>query len=350
MRIVLLGAPGSGKGTQAQRLIRENQMPQISTGDLLRGAVAKGSPLGLRAREAMDAGRLVDDEIVLGMIRERLAESDAAQSFILDGFPRNIKQAEALDTLLRELHKPLDIVVQMEVPYGELMRRISGRRTCSDCGRVFNVSDAASAEAAQQACSTTGAPHRLFQRPDDNEATVAQRLKVYESQTAPLIDYYRSRGLLQWVNAEGDVEEITRRVREVLARSAAPHPEQTPAADKPTSRSSDDATPKAEAGGRRKMPRRAALARRKTTARRKTAARKTAARKTAVRKTSGRRKSAIGAGAPGRRRTQARAAAASRRGGKTAGKSRASRSSPAGKSGKARASRRGRATRTLNRR
>ncbi|MBV9912298.1 MAG: adenylate kinase [Sinobacteraceae bacterium] len=234
MRIVLLGAPGSGKGTQAQRLIREYQMPQISTGDLLRAAVARGSPLGLRAREAMDAGRLVDDEIVLGMIRERLAESDAAESFILDGFPRNIRQAEALDGLLRELHKPLDVVVQMEVPYGELMRRISGRRTCSDCGRVFNVSDPSSAEAAQQPCGTTGVPHRLFQRPDDNEATVAQRLKVYESQTAPLIDYYRRQGLLRWVNAEGDVEEITRRVREVLTNPGRAQPDPAPARVKPT--------------------------------------------------------------------------------------------------------------------
>ncbi|MBV8851825.1 MAG: adenylate kinase [Sinobacteraceae bacterium] len=234
MRIVLLGAPGSGKGTQAQRLIREYQMPQISTGDLLRAAVARGSPLGLRAREAMDAGRLVDDEIVLGMIRERLAESDAAESFILDGFPRNIRQAEALDGLLRELHKPLDVVVQMEVPYGELMRRISGRRTCSDCGRVFNVSDPSSAEAARQPCGTTGVPHRLFQRPDDNEATVAQRLKVYESQTAPLIDYYRRQGLLRWVNAEGDVEEITRRVREVLTNPGRAQPDPAPATVKPT--------------------------------------------------------------------------------------------------------------------
>jgi len=309
MRIVLLGAPGSGKGTQAQRLVREYQIPQISTGDLLRAAVAKGSPLGVRAREAMDAGRLVDDEIVLGMIRERLTESDAARSFILDGFPRNLKQAEALDRLLRELHKPLDVVVQMEVPYGELMRRISGRRTCSDCGCVFNVSDPTSAGAAQQPCASTGAPHRLFQRPDDNEATVAQRLKVYESQTAPLIDYYRNQGLLQWVNAEGDVEEVTRRVREILAKTTRNLPDPTPSAAKPTS-----------------------------TARRKPPAKSGAPRK----------KSTRGRAVAGAARTRAAAKgvirARSRKAGKTAGKSArksAGKSTTSSRSGKGRAAGRG---------
>jgi adenylate kinase len=136
MRIVLLGAPGSGKGTQSQRLVQKHGIPQISTGDLLRAAVARGTSLGLRAKEAMDAGKLVDDEIVLGMIRERLAEPDAKNGFILDGFPRNIAQANALDALLTELKQPLDAVVQMDVDYGELVRRISGRRTCSECGRV----------------------------------------------------------------------------------------------------------------------------------------------------------------------------------------------------------------------
>src|SRR5665213_2002260 len=126
MRIVLLGAPGSGKGTQSQRLVKQHGIPQISTGDLLRAAVSKGSPLGLQAKEAMDAGKLVDDEIVLGMIRERLADQDVQRGFILDGFPRNLTQAHALDALLSELGQPLDAVVQMDVEYTELMRRISG--------------------------------------------------------------------------------------------------------------------------------------------------------------------------------------------------------------------------------
>ncbi len=139
MRIVLLGAPGSGKGTQSQRLIERHGIPQISTGDLLRAAVAKGTPLGLQAKKAMDQGLLVDDGIVLGMIRERLAEADAQQGFILDGFPHNLAQANALDDMLRDVGKPLDSVVLMEVPTPELARRISGRRTCADYGKVFNL-------------------------------------------------------------------------------------------------------------------------------------------------------------------------------------------------------------------
>jgi len=217
MRIVLLGAPGSGKGTQSQRLVEHYAIPQISTGDLLRAAVAKGSPLGMKAREAMDAGRLVDDEIVLGMIRERLAEPDVLGGFILDGFPRNLAQAHALDALLRELGQPLDVVVQMEVEYGELVRRISGRRTCSDCGRVFNMFNPASAAQAQgEPCPKTGAAHRLFQRPDDNEQTVTRRLEVYEKQTKPLVDFYRKQGVLRSIDAQGDVDEITRRLEAAL--------------------------------------------------------------------------------------------------------------------------------------
>ena len=139
MRIVLLGAPGSGKGTQSQRLVEQHGIPQISSGDLLRAAVANGTPLGIEAKKAMDRGLLVEDNIVLGMIRERLAEPDAQRGFILDGFPRTIDQATALNTMLSEVGKPLDAVVLMEVDPAELVRRIAGRRTCADCGRVFNL-------------------------------------------------------------------------------------------------------------------------------------------------------------------------------------------------------------------
>jgi adenylate kinase len=215
MRIVLLGAPGSGKGTQSQRLVERHGIPQVSTGDLLRAAVAKGSPLGLKAREAMDAGRLVDDDIVLGMIRERLAEPDIRGGFILDGFPRNLAQARALGVLLGEIGQPLDAVVQMEVDYDELLRRISGRRTCADCSRVVNVLTSPG-EAEREACPKTGKPHRLFQRPDDNEATVAERLKVYEEQTRPLVDYYREQGLLRTIDAEGTVAEVAQRLEAAL--------------------------------------------------------------------------------------------------------------------------------------
>jgi adenylate kinase len=216
MRIILLGAPGSGKGTQSQRLIERHPIPQVSTGDLLRAAVAKGSPLGLKAKAAMDAGQLVSDEIVLGMIRERLAEPDAARGFILDGFPRNLAQAQALDGLLGELGQPLDAVIVMEVDPVELVRRIAGRRSCRRCGRVFNVITAPPAPG--ETCPATGGPHDLFQRPDDNEATVAERLRVYDEKTRPLVDFYAARGILHKVSAEGDVDEVTRRVGAALER------------------------------------------------------------------------------------------------------------------------------------
>jgi adenylate kinase len=216
MRIVLLGAPGSGKGTQSQRLVKEHGIPQISTGDLLRAAVANGTPLGVRAKEAMDAGKLVEDEIVLGMIRERLAEPDVANGFILDGFPRNLVQADALDALLTELGQPLDAVVQLDVEYDELMRRISGRRTCADCGAVFNVLTTPAAQIEHDKCSKTGEAHKLIQRPDDTEETVAKRLKVYEEKTRPLIDYYDEKGILQTIDAQGDVEEVSQRLEAAL--------------------------------------------------------------------------------------------------------------------------------------
>jgi adenylate kinase len=220
MRIVLLGAPGSGKGTQAQRLVERAGIPQISSGDLLRAAIARGSELGRQAREAMEGGRLVDDALVLGMIRERLGEPDARRGFILDGFPRNLAQAHALERLLEALQQPLDAVVQLEVDYRELVRRISGRRTCADCGRVFNM--LTSPPAAGELCPRTAAPHRLTQRPDDNEATVAERLRVYDEKTRPLIDFYRARGLLRVIDAEGHVDEVTRRLARALGARLAP--------------------------------------------------------------------------------------------------------------------------------
>jgi adenylate kinase len=233
MRIVLLGAPGSGKGTQSQRLVEQHRIPQISTGDLLRAAVAKGTPLGLKAKEVMDAGKLVDDEIVLGMIRERLADPDVKNGFILDGFPRNLAQANALDALLTELRQPLDAVVQLDVEYSELMRRISGRRTCSECGRVFNLFSTPAEQIEQEICPKTGGAHRLFQRPDDKEETVANRLKVYEEKTKPLIEFYRSKGLLRSINAEGDVDEVTERLEAALRDASVAVFEDAPARVKP---------------------------------------------------------------------------------------------------------------------
>jgi adenylate kinase len=215
MRIVLLGPPGSGKGTQSQRLIRSHGIPQISTGDLLRAAVAAQSRLGIAAKSAMDAGKLVDDEVVLGMIRERLALPDVANGFILDGFPRNLSQATALDDLLQQLDQPLDVVVLLQVDNAELVRRIGGRRTCRNCGRVFNVFT--SPPAPGETCPQTGGEHDLFQRPDDNEATVAERLKVYEEKTRPLAQFYDERGLLQRIDAEGELDDVTARLEAALA-------------------------------------------------------------------------------------------------------------------------------------
>lgn len=207
MRIVLLGAPGSGKGTQSQRLVQRFGIPQISTGDLLRSAVKRGTELGLKAKAVMEAGKLVDDALVLGMIQERLAEPDVRRGFILDGFPRNIAQAEALDRLLTDLGKPLTAVVQMDVPYAELTRRIAGRRSCQSCGRVYNIYSMPIG--APMVCPNCADHPALFQRPDDNEATVIERLKVYEAQTRPLIDYYGKQGMLQSIDAQGDVDAIT---------------------------------------------------------------------------------------------------------------------------------------------
>jgi adenylate kinase len=214
MRIVFLGAPGSGKGTQAQRLTQILRIPQISTGDLLRTAVAEGTPLGLKARAAMDAGQLVADDVVLAMIRERVAREGARHGFILDGFPRNLAQSRALDALLAELAQPIDAVVLFEIAGDELVRRISGRRTCRNCGKVFNVFS--SPPAKGERCPKSDGGHDLYQRPDDNEATVAERLKVYDEQTKPLIELYEQRGLLRRIDAAGELDAVTARARAAL--------------------------------------------------------------------------------------------------------------------------------------
>ena len=218
MRIVFLGAPGSGKGTQAQRLIERHGIPQISTGDLLRAHVREGTELGRRAKAVMDAGQLVDDTTILGMVRERLSQSDAARGFILDGFPRTIPQAEGLATLLAEIGKPLDAVILFDVDPALLVKRISGRRSCQDCGRVFNVHTAP--VPVPPPCNGQCTAPRLIQRPDDAEETVTKRLGVYEAQTAPLVGFYRERGLLKTVQADAPLAEVTSRVEAALQHGA----------------------------------------------------------------------------------------------------------------------------------
>jgi len=233
MRLVLLGAPGAGKGTQAQRLVQKFGIPQVSTGDLLRDAVARQTPLGLEARAAMDAGKLVADEIVLALLRERLARPDAARGFILDGYPRNVAQAEALSKLLAGMKQPLDAVVLMDVDTQVLFRRLTGRRTCRRCARVFNVYTNPPGDTPD--CQG-GQPHDLFQRDDDNEKTIGSRLEVYEKQTQPLVAYYRKRRLLKVVDAEGELDAVFTRLEGVLpGRAAAPAPRKA-AVSKPAAR------------------------------------------------------------------------------------------------------------------
>ncbi|WP_019625650.1 adenylate kinase [Thioalkalivibrio sp. ALJT] len=213
MRIVLMGAPGSGKGTQAKKMVATFGIPQISTGDLLRAAVAAETELGKQARSAMDAGQLVPDELVLGLIRDRLQEPDAQKGFILDGFPRNVAQAEALDQMLNDIGSPLDRAIQIDVPFEELKQRLTGRVSCGDCGAVFNTHTFPPQK--EGVCDLCGG--ELIHRADDNEETVVNRLKVYEDQTRPLIEYYDGHGLLKHINGTRDIELIFDEIRQLLS-------------------------------------------------------------------------------------------------------------------------------------
>ena len=215
MRIILLGAPGSGKGTQSQRLAKKYGVPQVSSGDLLRDAVARATPLGSRAKKAMDAGELVSDDIVLALIRERLNKADARRGFILDGFPRNIAQAQSLSEMLAQIGRPIEAVVLMDIDASVLMRRLTGRRSCPRCGRLFNIYT--SPPDANTPCADGGHQHELVQRPDDNEETIRNRLDVYTAQTRPLIEHYRACELLRTVNAEGEIDEVSRRLEHALS-------------------------------------------------------------------------------------------------------------------------------------
>jgi adenylate kinase len=212
MRIVFLGAPGSGKGTQAQRLMAEFRLPQISTGDLLREAVKAGTALGKRAQAAMNAGELVTDEIVLGIIAERLAQPDCNRGFILDGFPRNLAQARELEPVLKNIGQSLDAAVLLDVDLDILMKRLTGRRTCSKTGKLLNIYFSPQAEI--DACIAAGG--ELIQRADDNEATIANRLKVYREQTEPLVEYYAEHGLLKTISGEGEMQDVYARLTGVL--------------------------------------------------------------------------------------------------------------------------------------
>ncbi len=212
MRIVLLGAPGAGKGTQAKMLIEKYRIPQISTGDILRKAVADGTPLGKEAKAIMERGELVPDKLVLGLVEERLKQDDCKTGFILDGFPRNTAQAEALDKLLDAIKMPLDSALSVDVPKADLMKRLTGRRTCKSCQQMYNVYF--SPPRKDGVCDKCGG--ELFQRGDDKEETIKKRLDVYDAQTAPLIDYYKKKGILKSVTGTGSIDEIFKKVCNIL--------------------------------------------------------------------------------------------------------------------------------------
>ena len=212
MRLVLLGAPGAGKGTQAKKLIEKYSIPQISTGDILRKAVTDGTPLGKEAKSYMDKGELVPDSVVIGLVKERLAKGDCQKGFILDGFPRNTSQAQTLDGVLAMMNTPITVALSVDVDKDDLMKRLTGRRTCKKCQQMYNVYFSPSKK--DGVCDKCGG--ELFQRDDDKEATIKNRLDVYDKSTAPLIEYYKKKGILKSVMGVGSIDEIFNKVCAVL--------------------------------------------------------------------------------------------------------------------------------------
>ncbi len=212
MNIILLGPPGAGKGTQAQMIIQRYHIPQISTGDILRAAVKESSPLGVKAKSFMDKGQLVPDDVVIGIIDLRLRASDCDPGFILDGFPRTIPQAEALGSILPKLGKSIEHVINIEVDPEELVARLTGRRTCKNCGAMYHVIfERPRQEGVCDRCGGT-----LYQREDDSEKTIRTRLSEYERQTAPLIEYYRKKGTLRSVRGTGGKDQIFQEIVRIL--------------------------------------------------------------------------------------------------------------------------------------
>jgi adenylate kinase len=208
VRLIFLGPPAAGKGTQARRLAAEYGIAHISTGDILRAAVKAGTVLGLKAQRYMDRGALVPDDVMIGIIQERLQKPDCARGFILDGFPRTIPQAKALAELLDLLEKPIDYVINMEVPVEEVLRRMSGRLTCQNCGTMFNLS--LNPPRVPGRCDYCGGP--LIQRVDDKVETVHERLAIYRESTQPLVEYYHDREILRTVDGTGSIDDIAKRI------------------------------------------------------------------------------------------------------------------------------------------
>lgn len=213
---ILLGPPGAGKGTQAKMLIKKYSIPQISTGDILRSAVKEQSPMGIKAKQYMDEGSLVPDTVVIGIVEERLSKDDCSSGFILDGFPRNVGQADALAEMLDRLERKIDHVISIEVEKDELLRRVTGRRTCRTCGKGYHI--AFDPPRAAALCDECGGD--LYQRDDDREDTMSRRLDVYEEQTAPLIAYYSSKSLLRSVRGTGSIDDIQKAIVDVIEGAA----------------------------------------------------------------------------------------------------------------------------------
>jgi adenylate kinase len=207
VRLVLVGPPGAGKGTQAEFIAEHFDIPKISTGDIFRANVSTGTDLGRLAKKYMDAGDLVPDEVTNAMVRDRLAQPDAKDGFLLDGFPRNVSQANELDGMLLEIGSPLSVVLDLDIDFGEVVRRLSGRRTCKKCGHVWHLEF--DPPTVENVCDKCGG--ELYQRDDDKPATVRHRLDVYAAQTAPLIDFYRDAHRLVAIDAHGAVEDVTER-------------------------------------------------------------------------------------------------------------------------------------------
>ena len=316
MRIVLLGAPGSGKGTQAKLLVERYKIPQIATGDLLREAVASGSTLGRQAKAAMDAGQLVSDEIVLAVIQERIMRPDARKGFILDGFPRNLQQAEALDQLLTALGRPLNLALLVAVDVDALIQRLVGRRTCLSCGQMYNVFYAP--PHMEGRCDACGG--KLRHRGDDNEETIGSRLRVYETHTIPVVEFYKEQEKLRTVQGVGEVSEIfkavvkvvedvkvtaktesrTDAIRAAIAKHRAtkaaagkkPARKQQPAAKKTAAKTAGKKKPVAKKAAVKKAVVKKKVTASKAAVKKKSVAKKTAARpvvknRTAVKKTTG---------------------------------------------------------------
>ncbi len=212
MRLILVGPPGAGKGTQAVNLAAHFSIPHISTGDIFRSNLKEGTPLGVEAKSYMDRGELVPDEVTNKMVKDRLGKDDVRSGFLLDGFPRNVFQAEVLRAILGEKQSPLEAALELSVDNGEIIKRLAGRRTCKECQRAFHVDyEPSKVEGRCDGCGGT-----LYQRDDDKEEVIARRLEVYNEQTAPIIDFYRREGLLVTIPAMGPVDEITQRAINAL--------------------------------------------------------------------------------------------------------------------------------------